>query len=732
MHIKSFRVQNFRRLKNVRVDLEQERTIFVGANNSGKTSATHLFQLFLGQQPRAAFQIYDFTADCWDTFNSFDLDTGDAEAELPRIVFDLWFTVDDDNLHRVLDLLPDLDWNDEPVGVRLTYAPRDGAALIANYSEALAKTEVPDGQEASSFKPWPQSMVEYLTKRLQQEYEIKYFVLDAKQCDSELIPDGRYEPQYLGSHNTGASQVVDSIVRIDFLNAQRHLSDESHGRSEDLSKRLSRYYERNLQKIDSDLEALDVIADSEERLNAHFAEVFQPVLDRLGQVGYPGLANPGLVVKASFNALGILSTSAKVHYSLPDPSGGRIKMQTLPDQYNGLGFKNLIFMVVEVLDFHQAWILSEQDRAPIHLVMIEEPEAHLHAQLQQVFIRKILEVLPLPDAGFQTQLVVTTHSPHIIYESNFTPIRYFCRSESDSGMHVSSVKNLSTFYKGEASPTREFLQQYIKLTHCDLFFADAAVLVEGNVERLLLPLIIERVVPDLRSCHLTILEVGGAFAHRFENLVTFLDLPTLVITDLDSVEKKAVVPDGEAEAESDDDDAPAKRARACPVDTTGAVSSNPTLKQWLPKLTPIADLLAASDTDKISATSDGSEGSVRVAYQTREEVTWGGEAKPLAGRTLEEAFALQNLDWTQSDDGAVLGLRIKRSDKMTATEVHQKIYERVKSFDKTTFALGVIATPDPTWKAPAYIVDGLIWLCDRLKLTVMPDVAVGTETTEEG
>ena len=69
MHINSFRVQNFRRLKNVRVDLEQERTIFVGANNSGKTSATHLFQLFLGQQPRAAFQIYDFTADCWDTFN---------------------------------------------------------------------------------------------------------------------------------------------------------------------------------------------------------------------------------------------------------------------------------------------------------------------------------------------------------------------------------------------------------------------------------------------------------------------------------------------------------------------------------------------------------------------------------------------------------------------------------------------------------------------------------------
>src|SRR5690349_17532608 len=99
-------------------------------------------------------------------------------------------------------------------------------------------------------------MTKYLMKRLQQEYEIKYYVLDAKHCDRDLVPDEKFEPRYLGSHNTGASQIIDSIVRIDFLNAQRHLSDESHGRSEDLSKRLSRYYERNLQKIDSDLAAL--------------------------------------------------------------------------------------------------------------------------------------------------------------------------------------------------------------------------------------------------------------------------------------------------------------------------------------------------------------------------------------------------------------------------------------------------------------------------------------------
>ena len=718
MHIKLFRVENFRRLKNARVDLEQERTIFVGANNSGKTSATHLFQMFLSQQPRAPFQIYDFTADCWEVFDSFNVDDGDPDADLPRITFDLWFDVDEDNLHRVLELLPSLDWEGEPVGLRMEYAPRDGAKLVANYKEARAKAEATTGEAETSYKPWPQTMVEYLTKRLQQEYEIKYYALDAGECDDQFVPSDGYEPFFLGTHLTGASSIVDSIIRVDFLNAQRHLSDvDSHGRSEDLSKRLSRFYERNLQKLDSDLDALGAIAESEERLNKHFADVFGPTLDRLGEVGYPGVANPGLVVKASFNAHGILSTSAKVHYSLPAPAGAGVAAeQMLPDQYNGLGFKNLIYMVVEMLDFHQAWADAETDRPPIHLVMIEEPEAHLHAQLQQVFIRKILDILPAPEADFQTQLVVTTHSPHVIYESNFKPIRYFCRSVAPNGFHCSDVKNLSMFYDEEEVPTREFLQQYIKLTHCDLFFADAAVLVEGNVERLLLPLVIERFVPDLRSCHLTILEVGGAFAYKFAKLLDFLSLPTLVITDLDSV----AVPDATGE-----DDADAKQASACAVDTPGAITSNETLKQWLPKIEGISELLAAGAEEKAPAGPDGSPGLVRVAYQTNETVSWQAADEDRAGRTLEEAFALQNLDWTQSADGKDLGLRISRASELSITELHEKLFKRVKGsyFDKTAFALSVIAAAEQSWKSPAYIVEGLEWLREQLELVAPEELA---------
>ncbi|MFH0175714.1 AAA family ATPase [Streptomyces cacaoi] len=341
LRIKSFRVQNFRRLKNVRVDLDAKTTIFVGANNSGKTSATHVFQRFL--DPKVRFQIYDFAADCWEIFSHFDPDDDSTEIDLPEIRFDLWFEVDDDNVHRVLDLLPGLDWNGEPVGLRMIYAPKNPLALIDRYKKARGERKLPQEALNGTYKPWPTDLMDYLRKTLTSEYEIKYYVLDERQCDADLNPLPGYTPFPLES--SGAGAIVGRLVKVDFLNAQRHLTDaESHGRAEDLSRRLSRYYQRNLQKFETDLAALSALADSESALNEHFAQAFDSILKSVEHLGYPGGINAGLVVKASFNVQNMLSTSARVHYVLP--SGNNMQStdssQALPDQYNGLGFKNLI------------------------------------------------------------------------------------------------------------------------------------------------------------------------------------------------------------------------------------------------------------------------------------------------------------------------------------------------------------------------------------------------------
>jgi len=430
------------------------------------------------------------------------------------------------------------------VGVRILFKPTNPDETIVRFREALSLAEsvlTDTGRSRSKFQPWPKSLSDYLDRKLSEEYGLSYSVLDRDSFDEDWVEDLSKIPHQLASNPTEARTILATLVRIDFMDAQRFLSDtESSGKSEDLSRRLGRFYKKNLDKYDDNFEATRALADSEQRLNEHLAHVFKPTLDTLNKLGYPGFADPELLIRSEVDPESIFSSkNTSVHYGLGSPDGAADTIAaTLPGRYNGLGFKNLIYMVIEMLDFEERWIDDDTNRAPLHLIVVEEPEAHLHAQLQQVFINQIRAVLT-EVSPFHTQLVVTTHSSHIIYECGFSPIRYFRRSNTAAELSSTKVLDLSTL-KTSTEETIRFLRRYMKLTHCDLFFADAVVLVEGNVERILLPLMIERVAPNLKSRYLTILDLGGAFAYRFRELIEFLGLTTLIITDLDSVAAKSI------------------------------------------------------------------------------------------------------------------------------------------------------------------------------------------------
>lgn len=745
MHLKKLAVRNFRRLRNVVIDLASDISIFVGANNSGKTSVGHALQLFTGS---GRFSIHDFSAELWTDFVAFGEGEGEGEASLPTMEIDVWFEIGPDDVHRVIDLLPSLAWEGNLVGMRVAYVPSNPAATHTRYVEVRQRVldAVAKGQDgAPVFDPSPRNLREFLRDRLHDEYELRYFVLDPARFDSNMVAEDGYDPASLTGRDRSGREILNGLLHIDLLNAQRHLSDIPGGsRAEDLSRVLSRFYGRNLEQKGEDIEALRALAASEVSLNEHLERVFEPTLKSLSKLGYPGLSNPRMMIRSALDPAQIMSgrDGAIVHYALgaddgnPDPP-------TLPDRYNGLGFKNLIFMVVELLDLHAQWLAIEESRPPVHLIFIEEPEAHLHAQLQQAFIRKVMDILALKDEDrthYTSQVVVTTHSTHILYERGFRPIRYFRRSRAQN-VSTSDVLNLSVFYDSTDPNIRSFLERYLKLAHCDLFFADGAVLVEGNVERLLLPQMIANVAPRLQSTYLTVLEIGGAFGYRFKALIEFLGLTTLIITDLDSVfgplgqggggpapagQPEAVEPtdenaqaaDADADAEDIDDDeedvpvAAEKPGKACIAGHPGAATSNQTLLEWLPKCDTVAALWDATDEQKIQARANDNDALVRVAYQCRTDVTWGGETLALAGRTLEEAFALENLEWCQDKDRRPLQLRIAKADENNLTTLAARIHKRVqaKSFSKTDFALALLAEDPNSWSVPTYIAEGLSWL----------------------
>jgi len=722
MHIETLRIRNFRRLKDVRIDLASDISIFVGANNSGKTSASHALQLFMAAS-RERFSVHDFSAESWAAMDAFG--DGVDGAVLPTISLDIWFHVDAPALHRVVDLLPSLAWEGTLVGLRVEFAATDAATLLGNFREARERARAnirPGANGGADYHPSPRTLSDYLADNLRREYELRYYVLDRAKFGAAFEETADYAPLLLTlDKGRGGKDILNSLLRVDFLHAQRHLTDAAAGsRAEDLSRCLSRFYERNLEKRGDDFDAIRALADSEAMLNDHLQRVFEPTLSRLGALGYPGLSNPRLLIKSALNPATIMGShdGARVHYALGDPQEG-IEPPTLPDRYNGLGFKNLIYMVVELLDLHSQWMDIEENRPPLHLIFIEEPEAHLHAQLQQVFIRKVIDILAIEGddrAYYVSQLVVTTHSPHILYERGFRPIRYFRRS-SRAVSQSSEVLNLSAFYDQTANPTRDFLERYVKLTHCDLFFADAAVLVEGNVERLLLPQMIAKAAPRLQSAYLSILEIGGAFGHRFRTLIEFLGITALIVTDIDSV----TAPVAAAETAVEDDDPPEDQeagaaGSVCMVHVAGAVTSNQTLIQWLPACTTIADLLNATADQRTQSRGEDGYALVRVTYQTMVDVTWNVRQMAMAGRTLEEAFALENLTWCQDAARSDLKLRVRGSGGLTAGQLAERLHNRIKgsNFNKTDFALALLAQDPATWTVPHYIADGLRWLEDEV------------------
>jgi predicted ATP-dependent endonuclease of OLD family len=761
LHLHSYHLKNFRRLKDAHIELADDISIFVGSNNSGKTSATQAIHSFIsGGKDR--FSLYDFSSSCWEVFREAgDINLADPipdDFSLPSIDLDLWFEVAASDLYLVIPLLPSTAWEGTKVGIRVSLTARSSIDLIRNYQNAKAKgaEQIVGLPAGSQYTPWPCSMTDYLQRELKSEYELRYFILDQTQFNESFHEIDGYVPDELGGE-PGGGTILKSLIHIDTLGAQRHLADpnpEAGGRSEDLSKRLSRFYKRNLNQRQDDHTALRALFESEQALNAHLDGVFKPTLDRLAKLGYPGINNPRLKIMSSLDPAHVMSQDARVHYQIGDGESAA----TLPDSYNGLGFKNLIYMVVEILDAQARWATMD-NRPPLHLIFVEEPEAHLHAQLQQVFIRNVLELLNIEgDDGsiFGSQMVITTHSPHILYERGFKPIRYFRRKKVGNEQRT-EVLNLSAFY--EAQPTdRDFLERYLKLTHCDLFFSDAAILVEGNVERLLLPVMIRKVAKNLRSACLCILEVGGAFGHRFQSLMT-----TLIITDIDSVALVARAGDEELDDEEVEEfEVPAegneggevnvaaqaqeegqalvvepvipppkkKYGKACLPSEPGAATSNQSLIKWLPGKLTIEELRSASEADKTHELQDGAK--VRVTYQTERAVSWNGATETLCGRTLEEDFGLENPVWSQALPRKQLGLIVKggaADPKALAKGLNEKVSR--KSFDKTKFALAVLTEDEDAWQVPTYIRDGLVWLKDEVRIELEPVLPNGVLLAED-
>lgn len=167
---------------------------------------------------------------------------------------------------------------------------------------------------------------------------------------------------------------------------------------------------------------------------------------------------------------------------------------------HGLGFNNLLFMAAELL------LLSESAETGLPLLLIEEPEAHLHPQLQL----RLMEFLEEKTKGESpVQVIVSTHSPNL-------------SSKAD-------IENVTHVAKGRAYPLGnthtkltpgdyQFLRRFLDTTKANLFFARGVVLAEGDAENLLLPSIAKLLGRSFTEYGVSIVNVGSRGLFRYARI----------------------------------------------------------------------------------------------------------------------------------------------------------------------------------------------------------------------
>jgi putative ATP-dependent endonuclease of OLD family len=200
------------------------------------------------------------------------------------------------------------------------------------------------------------------------------------------------------------------------------------------------------------------------------------------------------------------------------------ELAALEMDQNGLGFNNLLYMAVLLA----AIVDGPTDQDPhLRVMLIEEPEAHLHPQLQDLLMRFIEE-----EASERTQVIVTSHSPNFASSAKVDRLAVMSRPAGGGA----PVARLPASFGLEAKQLA-FLHRFLDVTKASLFFARGVILVEGIAEQLLLPQLAHRLGKDLPPAGVSVVNIGGVAFPPFSDLFGPGRLPyrLAVVSDSDPV-----------------------------------------------------------------------------------------------------------------------------------------------------------------------------------------------------
>ena len=660
MYLKTIHVKNFRLLKDVKITFDQELTLLVGKNNSGKTSLMNIMELALSEQNGLPFddypiecrqKLYKAVKDYWNESESATdaLQRYTENVPLTSVTMEIDYA-EKDTLGALSGFIIDLDENVHSATIRAVYKVSD------NIESILGKCR--DAYNLISDKAKSNSVKDEIIAQIVKEYFLSFFQLQILAIDPTNLT------------NTAIKSKTDlkNIFYLKTIRAERSLDESDAAPVNPLGQVMKKLLGMKPSDIEDEIkpsivELQKLIADVNYNVQSQVNEQMNKLVNQMTPFGYPDGEDLQLKANTTLSIENRIVDSTGLTYLSQDGS------ETLPESHNGLGYKNLIKISME-LHAYAREIKSGPKR--ISLLFIEEPEAHMHPQLQTTFVGFLTEFLNREADNNAVQTVITTHSPHIANTVQFFKVRYIRRFRDCVECKDLAEFPISAKTEEEKAQQLEFLQKYMKLSYCDLYFCDKAILVEGASERLLLPDMIRKCDQDglfgensLMYQYYSIVEVGGAYAHLFYDFLDYLKIPALIITDIDFVNNNS---------------------KACQK-SEAKNTSNGAIKRWCHDVYSIA-VSNQIPFEKVLELCNDSKKKVAglrcIEFQQEEN--------GYHPRSLEESIINVNRDLFNKEPEETLDFANENEGK-------------------TDFAVNLLYDPKfENYRVPSYIREGLVWL----------------------
>lgn len=667
MRITKIAINNFRLLNDSVMDFDRDLCLLLGRNNTGKTSFMVLIEKFF-----KSGDFNDFSINLRNKLFAFN-ETTDVNEFSIQLIMTIEYD-EKDNLCHLSEFILDLDPECKTVNLL--------------FECSIKKDKLLEGINSRGSMP----LDKYITNHIKECLEKKVYTFNSIE---DLKTENRYkliEKEF---------KDVEKLIDFEIIHAKRSVaSSEENNGSKVLSKLTTDYFNHSNTNAPDKFETINaLISEMDDKLGGSYETFFNNFLSNAKEF----LSMNNLRVVSNLKAKEIVKDSSEVVY-------GDLT-QRLPEHLNGLGHMNVLFLLLSIEIKKESFKANNKD---IKLLLIEEPEAHTHPQIQYIFAQKIEEILKeVP--GMQT--IISTHSPHIVSNHPFENIRYMSLKKGEDGDNV-EIKNfyneLSKKYVGEEKEF-SFLTQYLSVQSSELFFADKAIFIEGISEGILIDYFsnqydIKRKLEEskkeeedaeyksnyipLSAQNITVIQ-AGANAKAFRHFIEFLQIPTLIITDIDTVYRKVG----------------AKKTTypACSVlDADCCNTSNATIKYYY--AAPEFVYGCAVHTAWLANIKKHSQKCisdfVNVSYQCEEDGYYP--------RSFEDAFINVNLATLKKHQGQLLGLKNKDEIDTNGNiyDLTQKIIDKKSDFASS---LLYVAYTDKSveWTTPKYIWEGLEWLQTR-------------------